>query len=151
MKCRIDADLVRCMAPRDKERLGLSPIAAKVAAEDAKLEKKLMALCRMILIRRGVAVILHVPNAASRCKGMEDLPDLMFALLRQFPEVGNQRFRHRIPCAVELKTARGKLSEGQRQTLAALASDGWITAVIRDAETFLAFLDNPLAREWPKE
>lgn len=150
-----DAAMVRCMTPADRERMGLSPTEESVRRHDARLEKVLLAKCRMLLVRRGVAVIIHIPNAAAKCKGMGDLPDLMFSVTRgtYIPELGKLVAGPRIgiPCAVELKTAKGKLSPGQVETMAALRSDHWVTAIIRDAETFLQFLDDPLAREWPKE
>ena len=114
-----------------------------------QIEKNLLNTCRMLATRRGVAIILHVPNSAAKCKGMADLPDLMFSVIRH--RCGVTPVPVAIPCAVELKTKTGRLSEGQQQTLAALRSDGWVTAVIRDAEKFLEFLGGPMDREWPQE
>ena len=95
----------------------------RMKKNSAKLEKDLQRLCEQELSRRNI-VYLHLSPMAREKQGW---PDLVFA------SAG-------IPCAVELKSATGKLSDDQQKTLALMARNGWITAVIRTFTDFLAFL-----------
>ena len=92
-------------------------------AKDGKqsnLERDLQRLCEQELTRRGIRWYLHLSFRAREKAGTPDILTLV----------------HGVPWAIELKTVTGRLSEAQKQTLAAMEADGWHTAVIRNYEEF---------------
>jgi hypothetical protein len=86
---------------------------------ESDLQKK----CNAELRRRGIR-FLHLSHRAREGKGW---PDLVFALNGH-------------PVAVELKDARGKLSQDQVDTLDGMTANGWHCHVVREFADFLAVI-----------
>ena len=109
---------------------------------DVKLEKDLQGLCENELHRKGYA-FLHLSIFAREKSGW---PDLVFSLRRRGGVQGIG-----IPCAVELKSATGKLSAEQIKMLTRMKNDGWAVFVMRNFDTFRDLLLGHMPEEWAPE
>lgn len=114
-----------------KEKARIARLPDLPICDDAKEERTLQRLCNHELSRRGIEY-LHLSHRAREKPGW---PDLIFAV--------NNRF-----CAVELKSAVGRLSDEQKAVLDRLEAQGWDVAVLRSYEQFRAFLDIETMEEW---
>lgn len=92
---------------------------------DKQAEKDLQRLCEQELSRRGIW-FLHLSHRAREKVGC---PDILACV-------------NGLAVAIELKTATGRLSEEQKNTLEHMAANGWRTAVVRSFEQFVEALNN---------
>lgn len=98
-------------------------------------EKKLQSLCELELHRRDIPY-LHLSPKAREKKGW---PDLTFCICSH---------DEAWPCAVELKSATGKLSNDQTLMLRKMAHNCWHTYVMQSFDTFLELLNGNEPVEW---
>ena len=107
----------------------LTPAELKVEASkptkyDVNLEKELQRDCENYLRQHGIEFLHLSPKAREK----EGWPDLVFVV-------------DRIPHAVELKSATGKVSQEQLAVMERMASNGWRVHVIRTFEAFIEIVD----------
>ena len=100
---------------------------------DEKQEKQLQTTCENLLRLRGIEYLHLSFRAREKC----GWPDLVFALPQGDDRPG-------IPMAVELKTARGRLSDDQVKVLTRMQANGWCVRIIRSFEDFKRLLDGDL-------
>ena len=115
--------IAKLMSPADRKALGVLLPAEREARHDVKDEKTLQRLCESELNRRGI-VYLHLPFRAREKIGW---PDLTFV-------IGG------IPYAIELKTATGTLSPGQKEMLRRMNKNGWYVDICRSFEEFIEII-----------
>jgi hypothetical protein len=115
--------IARLMNADDRRALEVKLPEERKLAADAMTEKEMQSLCEQYLSLRGI-VYLHLSPMAREKIGW---PDLTFVI-------------RGVPCAVELKTPCGRVTEDQERMLNRMKYNGWRTAVIRSVETFYAFV-----------
>lgn len=120
--------------PGNAERLGFAPCAfvehANPDATDTKAgfeyERELQRLCEGYLSQHEIW-FHHLSTRARESSGM---PDLLFVI----PPA--QR-----PCAVELKSNSGRLSEEQIQIMTRMKSNGWEVYLVRTWDQWMGIFD----------
>ncbi len=123
----IPDSIARLMRPADRKAAGVLTPEERTAKADAGLERELQAKCEGWLARHGIAYLHLSPRAREKA----GWPDLVFAR-----STGGSR-PATIAYAVELKSARGRLRDGQKAMLEEMARNGWTTAVVRSYEGFV--------------
>ncbi len=111
------------MSPADRKALGVLLPSERADRADARDEKELQKLCERELSRR----LIPFSHYSFRARERIGWPDLTFAM----PATG--RFT-----AVELKSATGKLTQEQADTLADLSRCGAAVYVCRSFESFVS-------------
>jgi len=115
--------IAKLMSTADRRAMGVLLPGERVALQDAIAEKTLQSLCESELNRRRI-VYLHLSFRAREKIGW---PDLTFVIAG-------------IPYAVELKTAIGTLSAGQKEMLRRMAENGWRVDICRSFEKFIEII-----------
>ena len=115
--------IAKLMSTGDRKALGILLPGEREARHDVKDEKTLQRLCESELNRRGI-VYLHLSFRAREKIGW---PDLTFV-------IGG------IPYAIELKTATGTLSPGQKEMLRRMNKNGWYVDICRSFEEFIEII-----------
>jgi len=111
------------MSDADRKALKIALPAERREKAEAGVEKELQRLCEQELSRRGI-MYLHLSFRAREKAGW---PDLTFVIKGR-------------PYAVELKTATGKLSGEQIDTMTIMTLNGWETRVCRSFEKFVEII-----------
>lgn len=115
------------MSPEDRAVLGKAGMT-KAEAEArfiAKSERDLQKLIANELLRRGIW--FHRAAMHKRTTGTLGTPDFLFVV-------------RGIPCAVEVKFARGKLRDDQVRAIEQMTENGWRCAVVHSFEELRDFL-----------
>lgn len=130
--CATLAKIAPGSVPRTREEIAMP------TKEDVKNERELQSLAELELHRKDIAY-LHLSPKAREKKGW---PDLTFCFWRNYVL---------FPCAVELKSAGGKLSKDQVDCLSRMKRNGWRVYVIRSLVTFVDLLNSNPVEEWHEE
>lgn len=124
-------NIVRCMGAADRQEAGvMTPDEVQQAYDDAA-ERTLQRLCESELSRQDIEY-LHLSYRAREKPGW---PDLSFTVPRMM-----SGYVFGVSCAVELKSATGKLSKEQENCLERLRRNGVRIAVIRSFDSFKGFI-----------
>ncbi len=116
----IPQQYARLMTAQDLKAVGGETYEDACKRGDAKLERDLQHKCEQYLQLHQV-VYLHL---SPRAREKEGWPDLVFMF-------------NRIPYAIELKTATGKLTTAQEELLEQMREQGWMVAVCRSFADFI--------------
>lgn len=128
-------NVLRYMSTQEQKRLGyVSPEKVKAKSSAAR-ERELHDQVANLLRLRGVRYLGHsrMDRKTSRRKGE---PDFIFS--HRSPKLDDIAE----PCAIELKTDSGELSEEQRLCIADMRQDGWEVLIARNLEDVKAWLDS---------
>lgn len=106
-----------------------------------KPERELQKLCEQELNRRGLWYLHLSPRAREKI----GCPDLLFCF-----HVHVSPYNHPVPCAVELKSERGRLTKEQSDTLTMMSGNGWRVYLVRSIKEFFGVLDGT-AEEWESD
>jgi hypothetical protein len=130
---KIESGEVRVQGTPERKPVSYAPLPRSPL--DAKAEAPLLGDCEKALRWRGIAY-LHISHRAREKKGW---PDLVFCFMRD---------GERWPCAVELKSAKGKLTPEQECMLTLMRVNGWHTYVLRVLGDMVDLLEGRQVDEW---
>lgn len=119
--------IARLMSADDRRALEVKLPEERELAADAMTEKEMQSLCEQYLSLHGI-VYLHLSPMAREKVGW---PDLTFVI-------------RGVPCAVELKTPCGRVTDDQERMLNRMKHNGWRVAVIRSFNIFKRFVQEML-------
>lgn len=135
----IPDNVLKCMRPEDRKAIGLHTVEEYTEKACVEYERKLQAGCENYLRLHGIE-FLHI---SMRAKEKIGWPDLIWADPNSGdddePYSGN--FNNGRFCAVELKSATGKVSKDQQRILGNLEKNGARVAVIRSLQDFIKFVN----------
>lgn len=119
--------IARLMNADDRRALEVKLPEERKLAADAMTEKEMQSLCEQYLSQHDI-VYMHLSPMAREKVGW---PDLTFVI-------------RGVPCAVELKTPCGRVTEDQERMLNRMKYNGWRVAVIRSFNVFKQFVQELL-------
>ena len=131
-------NILRCMRPEDRRKLGQKTAEEVLAQGEAKSEKELQRSIVGLLRLKGIEPL--VPAFGKKTRIAEGWPDITFAVQS---ERGPARFGWPIfACAWEIKMPQGRLTPEQENMVTALSRppNHWRHRVIRSVDQAIAEL-----------
>lgn len=121
-------NILRLMRPEDRAALGKAGVTTAEATEKCKagMEKQLQNEIRNYLRLRDIWFDWDATHA--RRRGTRGAPDFMFAIMG-------------VPCAVEAKTEKGRVSAEQEKAHEAMRANGWRVIIATSIMDVKALLD----------
>ena len=123
----LSPSVIKMMKPEDRKALGVLTLDQVHDKHEAKKERDLQNMCENYLRMQEIEY-LHLSCRAREKIGWLDL-------------IWADRYANGRMCAVELKTATGKVSEEQWKVIGKLIKNGARVAVIRSFEEFAEFVN----------